>query len=242
MTGRRQWEPAAVTIDSLLPSTPRVGAASQHGSSGAFKVIDTEDRVWWAKSLDNQQSERATLADAIVGAVGPLIQAPVCTTAILAYPQGRRTENMGNGVSLVPGCYYHGSLEVASALDSWDVEHRGRDDNERRWIRMAALWDWCWGGDPQWLYAEEHDYMLYSHDHGHYLPGIDHDWTVDDMKRDVGQPHILTQAQHILSSNPNYCSRAAAALRNVTQEQLVNALATLPVSWKIEDRELDCVG
>lgn len=241
MTGRRQDAPTAIAIESLLPRVPGGGSADQPGSSGAFKVVDDRDRVWWAKSLDNLQSERATLADAIIGSVAPLIEAPVCTAAILEYPQGRSAVEMANGVTLEPG-YYHGSLEVGSALDSWEVEHSTRDDNERRWTRMAALWDWCWGGDAQWLYAQTHDYMLYSHDHGHYLPGVDHDWTVDDLRRDVHQPHVLTKAQHILRSNQEYCASVATALRNVTHEQLANALATLPATWRVTDEELDYVG
>lgn len=58
---------------------------------------------------------------------------------------------------------------------------------ELRW-GVCALYDWCWGADDQWLYCETDDRKLYSHDHGHFLPGGP-DWSEATLLAQVDQPH-----------------------------------------------------
>lgn len=93
---------AIVHDESFTRSVPTVG-----NSSGAFRVRDQNGADWVAKSLDNGQSKRSTVTDALIGALAPLIDAPTCSTSILEYPQGLPAHELAQGVVVAPG-YLHG--------------------------------------------------------------------------------------------------------------------------------------
>lgn len=105
---------------------------------------------------------------------------------------------------------------------------------------MFAIYDWCWGGDEQWLYAEPEDCKLYSHDHGWYLPETGPTWDVDALLARVGEAHTADWPPAGL--NPTVIVEFAQRLRALTHEDLVTIMRGIPQSWPVSDSELARVG
>ena len=77
-----------------------------------------------------------------------------------------------------PGTYAeagfaNGSHEVPGAAEENSLTSRtvGTMTTNIRQAGISALYDWCHGSDPQWLYQANDDHHVWSHDHGHYFPG-----------------------------------------------------------------------
>lgn len=121
-------------IGEVLPwATASRPGVTPHGSSVPFRVIDKAGQDWWAKSLTGRHGERATITDAIVGAVAPLISAPTCETSILRYPDDLAPHDITHDVQAGPG-YVHGSRLIENVEESDEVMFISTDDNERRWV------------------------------------------------------------------------------------------------------------
>ena len=129
---------------------------------------------------------------------------------------------------------------VASAVEHRSLQYRERDDNARRHVGVFAVYDWCWGGDEQWLYAEPEDRKLYSHDHGWYLPETGATWDVDALVTRVGEAHVASWSPSGLDSA--VIAACAQRLRTLTHDELVAALSGIPKSWPVSDLELERVG
>ena len=120
------------------------------------------------------------------------------------------------------------------------LKHRERDDNARRHVGVFALYDWCWGGDEQWLYAEPEDRKLYSHDHGWYLPETGSTWDANTLVARVGEAHMAGWSPTGL--DPTAVEEFAQRLRKLTHYELVTILRGIPQSWPVSDSELARVG
>ncbi len=132
------------------------------------------------------------------------------------------------------------SRAVPDAVEDRSLRHRERDDNAQRHVGAFAIYDWCWGGDEQWLYAEPEDRKLYSHDHGWYLPETGPTWDVDALVNRVGEPHDASWSSMGLDSAG--IAACAQRLRTLEHDELVATLGGIPKSWPVNDSELERVG
>lgn len=218
----------------VLPLQP-----SPRGGSGTFLAVDTDDREWWVKPLNNAQDERVVVTESIVGAAGRLIGAPVCETAIVYLPEGLEGWEFRPGRTLESG-FAHASLAVEAAVEDRQLRSRDDDDNRINHVGVFALYDWCWGGDPQWLYSTADENRIFSHDHGWYLPDVGSGWTEQALVRRVDEPHELNLHTALLDRGET--SRLARRLRGLTRVELCDILCDLPRDWPVTDAELECVG
>ena len=212
---------------------------SPWGGSGTFLAADSDGEQWWVKPLNNNQGERVTVTEAIVAAVGELMGAPVCESVVAFLPAEIEGWEFRPG-SMIESGYAHASRAVANAVEHRSLQYRERDENARRHVGVFACYDWCWGGDDQWLYAEPEDRKLYSHDHGWYLPETGATWDVDALVARVGEPHVAKWSPNGLDSDE--IAACAQRLRTLEHEELVAALSGIPESWPVSDVELERVG
>lgn len=220
------------TIHIPLQPSPR-------GGSGTFLAADNSNIRWWIKPLNNLQGERVTITEAIVGAVGRLIGAPVCETKVVVLPEELRGWEFRPGGFLKPGLA-HASRDIQRAFELRTLNHRIDDDNQRRHAGVFALYDWCWGGDDQWLYAQSLENCLFSHDHGWYLPEVGPSWDEASLIRRVDEPHFPTWPPEGLDHNE--LVNLARRLRSLSTEELATILGSIPNEWPVTDVELECVG
>lgn len=223
-------DPPVITVP-LKPS-PR-------GGSGTFLAADSDGEQWWVKPLNNNQGERVAVTEAVVGAAGALVGAPVCDSAIVFLPPEIEGWEFRRGTGIRSG-YAHASRAVDSAVERRSLLYRDHDDNARRHVGVFAIYDWCWGGDDQWLYAETEDRMLYSHDHGWYLPETGPTWSIDALISRVREAHVASWPPTGL--DPEVIAACAECLRTLLYDDLLSALSGIPDSWPVRDLELERVG
>ena len=128
-------------------------------------------RGFGIKPLNNLQGERVPITEQIVARAGQLIGAPVCTPRTIEIPEELATYPYCHSRVLVPSIA-HGSGAVDEVTEIRTMNHRNEDENNVRHAYIFALYDWCWGGDEQWLVDLSDEFRYYSHDHGHYLPPV----------------------------------------------------------------------
>lgn len=167
-----------------------------------------------------------------------LIQAPVCESAIIDIPPDLEGEEFLPGVGLKPGLAF-GSCHLDGIVEERDLTHRYEDDNQARHAGIYALYDWCWGGDDQWLYQASDDNRLFSHDHGSYLPGGPY-WTINRLRETVDDPHV--QSQSVEGVDPKALLAYAARLDALSDQELGDALGIIPNQWPVSQDELNAVG
>ncbi|MCY3968274.1 MAG: hypothetical protein OXE04_01770 [bacterium] len=212
---------------------------SPRGGSGTFLAADDAGKQWWVKPLNNRQGERVTVTESIVASVGALIDAPVCDIEVVFLPPEIAGWEFRAGASIESG-FAHASRAVPSAVEHRSLRYREQDDNIRRHVGAIAIYDWCWGGDYQWLYAETEDRKLYSHDHGWYLPENGAEWSVDGLKTHVGQPHVLGCLQSDVDAAE--AGSFATRLQHLQPQTIADTLRRIPASWPVSDAELERVG
>lgn len=224
-------------VNSVRVEVPLV--ASPRGSSGTFLALASDGRRWWVKPQNNLQGSRVVATEHLVARAGALIGAPVCEVAIVEIPAALVGWEFRPGAHLEAG-FAHGSLAVDDAQESRSLEYRQRDDNRRRHAGVLALYDWCWGGDDQWLYCETDERKLYSHDHGWYLPEVGPDWDEASLEARVDEPHPAAYPPEDLDAGA--LSDSADRLDAVSRAELVALLGAVPASWPVPDPDLDALG
>ncbi len=232
ITGNRSSASYGPVISIPLQPSPQ-------GGSGTFLAADSEHCQWWVKPLNNLQGERVTITEAIVGSVGQLVGAPVCEAAVVTLPEALRGWEFRPGSRLEPGSA-HACKAVDMAAEARQLLYRDRDDNRVRHAGVFALYDWCWGGDDQWLYSETADKKLFSHDHGYYLPEIGHTWTQGTLVAKVDEPHQPSWPTDGMDAAE--LTRLAERLRGLSADELARALRVIPTTWPVTDTELEAVG
>lgn len=175
----------------------------------------------------------------VVSKVGQLIGAPVCEGGLIRIPRELAGWPLGTG-RLEAGLA-HASLALPRAVEHRHaLVSRTRDDNRRRQAGVHALWDWCFGSDPQWLYDLDNDESIYSHDHGLYLPSNDGCWKRQHLIQCADEPNELPDTPHGLSEEA--VEEVSTALEKISRDALVNILCGVPASWPVDNDDLEALG
>ncbi len=232
--------------EALITATAPLRKAQPPAGTKPVLVLADDGQRYWLKAINNPQRPNIPAVEQIVGRCGALIGAPVASVALVTIPEELAGYPLYPGVALEAGIA-HGSLDVVSAQSIWSLDHVERDDNRSRYSGLIALYDWCWGGDPQWLYqtgtkpnqTETFDYEYYSHDHGEYLLSRE-EWSLDTILPKVDEPHLLPRypAPSMLLDSSGLAERITA----VTHGQLVEVLSAIPSSWPVSDAQLELIG
>jgi len=209
------------------------------GGAGSSPAKASDGQQWWVKPANNRHAGKVIVTEYLVGSLGKLINAPTCEVAIARIPEEIADFEFVPGEKLVPGLV-HASLGVDNAQELRTLEHRQRDHNPRRHVGVLSLYDWCWGGDPQWLYNAGDDQKLYSHDHGWYFPPEGPDWTEPELLNQVDQPHEFAHPTDGLDMNA--VEEFAMKLEQLSKDNLLPILNSVPMSWPVSDSELEALG
>ena len=241
MVDRSEWDGllSERTDPSEIPVIEVPLQPSPQGGSGAFLAADGDGKQWWVKPLNNQQLGKVIVTEHVVGRVGSLIDAPVCEVAVVELPDEISGWEFRPGAHVEAGLA-HGSAAIHPVSEDRSLVHRDRNDNQRRHAGIFAVYDWCWGGDPQWLYSETNDLMIYSHDHGWYFPEEGNDWSEATLTARADEERVLSWPTDGLDSAE--VNRLAGALDAVARADLVEILSQVPLSWPATTIELEALG
>jgi len=215
--------------------TAVLGRAAGGGSGALVAQLSTGERAF-VKSTTSPQGPRVCLNEYVVASCGLAIGGPVCRVILVEIPD----ELAGNfdGVSVTAGVA-SASIEVPGVHERRDLAFRGNDDNRRRHAGVVALYLWCFGNDPQWLYDPTQDHTTHSHDHGHYFPDGPN-WSIGALVAAVaGLPGIPFSTDDLDGAE---LRRLAEALRTVDDRLLRALLDRVPIGWPVDDQELAYLG
>jgi hypothetical protein len=225
--------------DDVGLSLRSVLGESEGGGSGSFPGRASDNERWYVKPQNNRQGGQVIVSEYLVSAVGLIVGAPVCDVQPIHIPPDLAGHGFATGLVLEPGVA-SASRAVPDAIEDRGLLHRERDDNRKRHAGVFVLYDWCWGGDPQWLYSATEESKLYSHDHGWYFPPEGP--TIEgaavtanvDVPRPLGQPDSGLDGEEL--------ERLAAAVEGVSRAELAAVLNSVPASWPISDATLEALG
>lgn len=213
---------------------------SSEGGSGAFLARTFDGDRYWVKTLNSPQGDRVAITEQLVGKAGSLIGAPVRPVAVVYIPKDLEGWEFRKGRRLQPGCA-HGSLALANCVErKGQLPDREKDENARRHAGYFALYDWCWGGDVQALLDLTDDRALHSHDHGWFLPPIGAQWDIMCLQSEVSTPHELKQDGAGIDMIE--VQRLATRLEQITQEEVLGVVTSIPRAWPVTDAELGAVA
>lgn len=227
-----------LTVDAFDP------AGSASGWSGAFRVVASDHRSYFVKSVDICPAGQgvSVASEMIIARIGRLIGAPVLETSIIRIPDELLGWEPRAGLPLAcPLAHASVALEHADEQGRPHLSARTQDDNSRRHVGVYALYDWFFGHDAQWLYDIDADRTLYSHDHGLYIPPVG-SGAIDahQLEAMVDIPNVLAESPAGLS--PAAANEIAGAIETVGRDTLATVLNSVPSCWGPDDQTLEVVG
>lgn len=220
-------------VDALRLEMPL--GRGEGGSSGSFWGRASDGNRWRVKPMNGPHGDAATMNEWIVGRLGAVIGAPVCDVSLIDVPAEVLPFEYVDGRFLEAGVTV-ASKEVVGCNELRTLEHRQRDENNRRHVGVLALYDWCLGGDPQWLYEAPDEDRIYSHDHGMYLGG---DWRAQDLTGRLADPFVAGPGGDLDEATK---TNLADRLEAITPEAVAAVLRTVPRSWPATDAQLAGLG
>jgi hypothetical protein len=224
-------EPATDSLTLDAPIEQGVG-----GSSGSFWGLGSDERRWRVKPLNGAHGEMASVNEFVVGRVGAVIRAPVCEVALVRITDETAGWEFQSGRYLEVGVA-PAAAEIVGCHEERALTHRHEDDNRRRHVGIYALYDWCLGGDDQWLYETPAGEQIHSHDHGLYMRT---DWRAQDLSAQIAMTHTLGAPTDGL--DPDAKEDLARNLEAVNAGTLESILMQVPPSWPVTDQQLESLG
>jgi hypothetical protein len=221
-----------------------VGELARSGAGSApMLFLADDDKQYWVKFPGNPQGTQTLVAETIVAAIAPLIDAPTRETRRLRIPPAHVGTPYGKDQPRqVPSGLAHGSLLIENATEQVDeLRFARRDDNARRIPRLLVLWDWAMGTDAQWLHDDDANSTIWSFDHGLWLDAGPGAWTPEGIRTAAEGAWTLQGTIPPGISATEFYS-AATALEAVAPEQIAAAVANVPPEWKPDNGLLGALG
>ena len=239
---RQQWLGLLSGYDRPEPEISIVAAFKVAEDSGCkpFLGLGSDGQTYWVKHRANDHGVQSLMVERVVAAVGQLLDAPLRPVKLVVIPEDIARDQMLARVGVVPGSA-HGSEELADAIEKLELTNVLDDGNRYRHPRFIALWELFAGEDPQWLYSRENDYQVWSFDHGFWVSGGEMaDWGGGELERivDLWSPWV-GDVKHM---DPDAFIQVAEDVANLGVEDLLAAVATVPVSWGIPDEDLESLA
>jgi hypothetical protein len=207
-----------------------------------IRVLASDGQSYFVKTLSGcPEFARGSVAvEYVIAEVGRLIGAPVCGSSLIRVPEALEDWPLPSGGKLEAGLA-HASAALERAIECRPaLSSRTQDDNRRRHVGLYALYDWCFGDDPQWLHDLDSDRSIYSHDHGLYLPPHDGRISRQFLIDCANEPNPLTDPPDGL--DPEAIARVSGALERINRDALVKVVRGVPASWPVSDDDLEALG
>ena len=131
----------------------------------------------------------------------------------------------------VPGLA-HGTLFESSCSETRQgIRAANVPENRRRFAKLVALFTWTMAQDHQLYYAATQPELVFSFDHGHFLPGGPN--LSIALAATTSRPLQLDTYFDACRLTPDELRAARHDLLNVTFDQLATAVASPPEDWSL---------
>jgi len=232
------WKNASLASYKRPVATTIASSILRHAPTGCHPVLVTTQNpgeLYWVKPQNNPHGQTSLLAERIVAAVGKYLGAPIPRTELIEIPDVFSSYALPNGDVLSTGLA-HGSLHVErECVEDTELLHIPRDGNRFRAPKFIALWEWCFGEDPQWLYAAADDYQLWTFDHGLWIGGGG-EWSISDLS---ATSHLSSGwAGSVRGMDQGTFLGLADAIESCSVSDLLSFVSAVPIDWGFGDAEL----
>ncbi|WP_449417648.1 HipA family kinase [Phormidium nigroviride] len=210
------------------PEEPVLAIAIRRGWNSAARPvlvrgIDKKEYV-----IKGQQAGRQIINDQVVARLGVAMDAPVGEPAIMEISSDL-IEADPNFDYLTVGTA-HGTVFIGDCSDDREpVNYIHQSENRARFALLCVLYGWIYSNDCQFIYKKSRPNLVYSVDHGHFFPGGPN-WTECDL---IQAPQA--ELDPFLDKHCNFTtdeiSSALRALESVSEETIIQAVATPPSEW-----------
>jgi hypothetical protein len=199
--------------------------ASFATASRPARMTCSDGRVYVIKGAQNGFM---LATEQVVAALGRAIGAPVPDTALIdvsAALVGIEPQIAHFAVGLG-----HGSAWIDDVTDREGFRYFDQAANRSRFASLGVLYSWMGANDHQFIYQKQPPHLVYSVDHGHFIPGGPN-WTSASL---AGAPAAT------MDPNFNGCALTSAELKAcigplqaVSDQQIANAVAAPPANWGV---------
>ncbi|WP_416417189.1 HipA family kinase [Paenarthrobacter aromaticivorans] len=205
-----------------------------------FLGLASNGKTYWIKHSHNDHGVQSLMVERVAAAVGLMLQAPLCPVELVHVPGSIARDPLLAGFGVMSGTA-HGSESVEDAIEKMELVHTRDDGNRFRQPRFIALWELFAGEDPQWLYSRQDDFQVWSFDHGFWVSGGEMgDWGGDELEQTVNYwSPWMGDVRHM---DPATFLDVADSVASLSVEDLLAAVATVPVSWGIPDHDLESLA
>lgn len=195
-----------------------------------LKCSDGENYV-----VKGRQAGRQIVNDQIVARLGIALAAPVGLPKLVEV-SSELIEIEPRLSHFLPGIA-HGSLWIPDCFDEYELLGTGEPENRPRYARLAVLYGWVTANDRQFLFSKNPPRLVHSVDHGHFFAG-EPDWTSNSLKDNLN-PAIPDDFKSCCFSFDEF-KIMKDALQSVTEEQILQAVASVPEEWELtmDEREI----
>ena len=184
--------------------------------------------------VKGRQAGRQIIADQIVARLGLAMGAPVGQPQIVEISPELLESDVN--FSFLSSGKAHATRFIPNCFDDRDtIKYKHHDGNRPRFALLSVLFGWVYSQDRQFIYEKNHPNLVYSVDHGHFFPGGP-DWTANDL---VSAPTAKLDEELVSACEltDHEIGQALIALKKVTEEIIIQAVASPPNEWGITMEE-----
>lgn len=213
------------------PPCSAVTFIQRHNSYSKPVWLECDDGVIYV--VKGQHAGRSIFNDHALGILGAYLGAPVPRVSVVIIPP-ELIQSQPELAGIAPGPA-HGSEWIRKASDKQWLAYTDKAYNRSRFAHLAIMYGWLCAGDRQLIYSNQEPYLVHSVDHGHFLPGGPN-WTAQMLQNSppVGLYEEITQACGLTDAD---IQAAANALRSLSPEEIVTAVAAPPDEWGVSTDE-----
>src|SRR2546425_5181788 len=181
--------------------------------------------VYVVKARHNGRPEiaRMMVAERVVCSIGRVLGAPVPEVAFVEVPAElvAAQPELANFISGIA----HGAKFIANTTERDGINHAAEAENRVRFARLAVLFGWAHGADHQFIYEKTPPHRVYSHDHGHFLPGGPN-WSVASLTQH--DAHLDAVIAGGCNLTPVEINEAIVHLKGVVPADIERVVAGVP--------------
>lgn len=228
----------------------RLSSVVRVASSWASPVLARADdgNEWWVKDprtsvrreKDNEEKKneyRRSLANEFISAgLGKLIGAPVWDSCLIEIPEGvsipGRSGSRRTVDTLAPGIGW-ASKHLPLRITGSDLRFRDKADNMRRFVSLMALFDWCSGEAPGYIYGPDR-LEVYHRSGGAFLNSDREGLLPPFVYADWGMAN-RAQLREMVRFDGDEIDRVADRLCGLSVFDIGSVIAAVPRPWMASD-------
>lgn len=195
--------------------------------------------------VKGRQVGAGLVPEVLVTVFGKMLVAPVAEGCLIDVPQS--FIDSANEVPLpVTGKLRMATWEAGLAYGSRHLgneyealppmEILGVPENRERYARLAVLFGWIGGREPEYFYRRSDPRVVVTVDHGHFLGGQRQGWSIADLTN-ADDPTLDPTITSAVTFTGDELGPVAEVLRGIDDASIAQCVATCPDAWGITHGE-----